>query len=726
MKKNLKIILILNTILMIFLLVYKTRLYSQAINFGNHNYQNIQKLDSFHDEDYSFAISTGIESNYQAFRKDIVPSVNNEQNVQFLIANGNYVTEGNKSEYLVLKDITNNLKVPVFFGMGSNEAIEGSRNYFEYFGNYYYSFSHGDSYYIFVDSTLSGKYEEQLKWFENELQKCTEYKNTFVFLNDSPVEKTNKSNLTQMQKDKLKQMFATSKVDYVVYNGTEITDQVVDGVTYISTGNNSKGNEIRSKHKQAGYYLINVSDDEISYEYKEVAAKRKEYKFDVINEFFAYFDSVQYFEVLNILFYLSLVLFVFIYLYQKLTEPTNYYPDFSYDYEFQNDKKLKIAMFTNNYLPFIGGVPISIQRLTEELEKMGHEVVIFAPDYPEKIKEKNVVRVKLLHYTTRGNFNFAIANIFSKDYKHQFVAEDFDIVHVHHSFWLGTAGLNLAHKQNIPVVFTYHTRLEFYSENIPFGKTAFKNYFSHEMVYKFAQKCDGVIAPTQSAFEYLENIKVGTPKIISPTGIDFSKYQEVTPIENLRSSDDEIILCTVSRLSVEKNIEFLIDGLNLLRKKSDTKFKCYIIGSGPEEEELKQKVIDLNLDDIIIFTGAVPPNKVVSYYTQSDIFVFASISETQGMVLLEAMAGHCPVVCINSSGVNDVVTNKYNGFKTNYDMNEWTQKLQLLVEDNELRLQLAQNAYDYSLDFSKEIIASNIATFYHKLISKKEQNNEQR
>lgn len=725
MKKKIKIILVLNTILMIFLLVYKTRLYSQGIEFGNHNYQNIQKLDSFQQENYSFVVPTGVESNFQALRKYTVPSVNSEKNVQFVISNGNNVTEGDKSEYLVLKDITSDLTVPVFFGLGANEARAGSRNYFEYFGNYYYSFSYGNSYYIFADTTFTSKLDEQQQWFETELAKSKDYSNTFVFLNDSPIDQQQSDKITAEQKQKLANMLSLNNIDFVIYNGQEINEDTVGGVNYISTGNHSQ-DKVHRRNKQAGYFLINVDNDNISYEYKEVSPSSKKYKFNVVNEIVSYIDSIQYFEVLDILFYLSIALFVFIYFYQKLTEPTNYYPDFSYDYEYHKGRKLKIAMFTNNYLPFIGGVPISIQRLSEELVKMGHEVVIFAPEYPEKIKEQNVVRVKLLHYTTRGNFNFAIANIFSKEYKQKFIEEDFDIVHVHHSFWLGTAGLNLAHKQNIPVVFTYHTRLEFYSENLPIGKTAFKNYFSHEMVYKFAQKCDGVIAPTQSAFEYLENIKVGTPKIISPTGIDFSIYQQQPPIENLRSSDDEVVLCTVSRLSVEKNIEFLIDGLNLLRKKTTTKFKCYIIGSGPEEKELKQKVSDLGLDEIIIFTGAIAPTKVVSYYMQSDIFVFASISETQGMVLLEAMAGHCPVVCINSSGVNDVVTNKYNGFKTNYDMNEWTKKLQLLVEDEKLRLQLAENAYNYSLDYSKEKIASNIATFYQKLVSKKEQNNEQR
>lgn len=725
MKKKLKIVLVLNSILMVFLLVYKTKLYSQAIDFGNHNYQNIQQLDSMQQENYSFAIANGIESNFQALRKYVVPSINQQPDIQFLIANGNYVTDGDKSEYLVLRDITKELKIPTLFGFGANEAQAGSRNFFSYFGNYYYSFSYGDSYFIFVDSTHTSASNAQITWLENELKNSQDYHNTFVFLNDSPIGPKHETQFSSRQKDYLTVDFKKNNIDYVIYNGSEINEQTIEGVNYISTGNQQTSKEHRN-NEQTGYFLIDVKDDTISAKYQEVTPTRKNYHFNFVNEFIGFVDSIQYFEVLNVLFYLSIALFIFIYFYQKLTEPNNFYPDFSYDYEYHEDRKLKIAMFTNNYLPFIGGVPISIQRLTEELEKMGHEVIIFAPQYPEKIKEQGVYRIKLLHYTTRGNFNFAIANIFSKEYKQKFVAEDFDIVHVHHSFWLGTAGLNLARKQNIPVVFTYHTRLEFYSENIPIGKTAFKNYFSHEMVYKFAQKCDGVIAPTQSAFEYLENIKVGTPKIISPTGIDFSKYQTMPPIANLRSSDDEVVLCTVSRLSVEKNIEFLIDGLNLLRKKSQVKFKCYIIGSGPEEAELKQKVHDLALDENIIFTGAVAPNQVVSYYMQSDIFVFASISETQGMVLLEAMAGHCPVVCINSSGVNDVVTNKYNGFKTNYDLNEWTEKLQLLVEDSELRKQLADNAYNYSLDYSKEIIASNIATFYQKLISKKEQNNEQR
>lgn len=333
-------------------------------------------------------------------------------------------------------------------------------------------------------------------------------------------------------------------------------------------------------------------------------------------------------------------------------------------------KKLKIAMFTNNYFPFIGGVPISISRLSKELRNEGHDVYIFAPKYPnqETDKDEGVVRCKLLRYHKTKIFNFAIVNIFSSRIRKEFERHDFDIVHVHHPFWMGTKGLKLAKKHNIPSILTYHTRFDKYYHYVPIAKKLFKNILAHQIVKKFSQKCTTIFAPTDSSKEYLTEIGVERPISVIPTGIDFEVFEEAKfdifdgvkeeTLKKKYAKNGEVLLCSVSRLSEEKNIYFLIDSMKYIKEHTNIPFKCIIVGEGPEEGNIRAKIQAENLTGNIELVGNIPPDEISKYYIASDLFVFSSKSETQGMVLLEAMAGYCPVVAVSAGGIEDVIIDR--------------------------------------------------------------------
>jgi len=379
-------------------------------------------------------------------------------------------------------------------------------------------------------------------------------------------------------------------------------------------------------------------------------------------------------------------------------------------------------MFTNNYFPFIGGVPISIARLAKGLRNQGHKVVIFAPKYPfETIEESNVIRCNLLIYYRSKPFDFAIVNIFSKEIEEKFSKENFDVIHVHHPFWMGTKGLELGKKYALPVVLTYHTRLEKYAHNLPLFKQTFENIASHKLIKIFSQKCDAIIAPTNSASEYLANIGVSRDKTILPTGVDFDFYNNielglVELITKKYKLKNEVVLCTVSRLTQEKNIYFLLSGIKRIKDNSKVHFKCIIIGSGPESENILKTIEEQDLEDTVILVGAVSPKDVCKYYMASDIFVFSSQSETQGMVILEAMAGKCAVVAIRSSGIDDIIQNDYNGYKTKADIDLWSEKIIYLIEHPNILKEMRQNAYDFSNKFSLDLMAENTLEVYHNAI----------
>jgi len=187
-------------------------------------------------------------------------------------------------------------------------------------------------------------------------------------------------------------------------------------------------------------------------------------------------------------------------------------------------------------------------------------------------------------------------------------------------------------------------------------------------------------------------------------------------------TQNEVILCSVSRLTEEKNIYFLLNGLKRIKDNSKVPFKCIIIGDGPEKQNILKTIADQGLNDTVILLGSVSPEEVCKFYMASDIFVFSSQSETQGMVILEAMAGKCSVVAIRSSGIDDIIQSGYNGFKTKADLNLWSEKVIYLMENPKILKKMSQNAYDFSNKFSLDAMAETTVKVYRKAIIHKKTN----
>ncbi|MGV6816226.1 MAG: glycosyltransferase [Thiotrichales bacterium] len=295
-------------------------------------------------------------------------------------------------------------------------------------------------------------------------------------------------------------------------------------------------------------------------------------------------------------------------------------------------------------------------------------------------------------------------------------------MHVHHPFWLGKRGLRLAKRRALPVVFTYHTRLERYTHYVPLPGLALKNLAAHFLIKRFANQCDAIITPPPSTEEYLRNLGVSTLVETIPTGIDMQAYArwKQTEIDALRGryvTANERLLVSVSRLAKEKNLDFLIEALLKTRQQTGTPFKCVLIGDGPEKSRLTEKVAHLGLADTIFFAGSIPPEEVPRYYLAADAFVFASTSETQGMVLVEAMAGGCPVVAVRASGVYDVIHDGYNGFAVTEAIDAWAAALSELLKDPKCIRSMAHNAREFAADYASEKITERITRLYRRVIA---------
>ncbi|BBO86683.1 glycosyl transferase (plasmid) [Desulfosarcina ovata subsp. sediminis] len=471
------------------------------------------------------------------------------------------------------------------------------------------------------------------------------------------------------------------------------------------------------------YQIVNVAvgADQAVFENIE-AAERLGTLREKLETLKLYLHSFFYISLFNALLVLSLISLVALKLYSMILRQESLYRDFSVDETAFSQKPFRVAMFTNNYLPFIGGVPLSIDRLCRGLVQVGEAVKIFAPAYPEPWidpQDGGVVRCPALFNMRLAGF--PVANVLSRKIKAAFSAFECDLVHVHHPFWLGKKGMQLAKKHGLPVVFTYHTRLERYTHYLPFPGTALKNLAAHLMIKRFANHCDAIITPTPSTEEYLRNLGVSALIETIPTGVGMEDYTCWTPqqVQALRSrytAAEEPLLISVSRMAREKNLDFLIDGLAKVKKRIRIPFKCLLVGEGPEKRRLMETVAALGLNEQVVFTGNMLPRDVARCYLAADLFVFASTSETQGMVLIEAMAGGCPVVAVRASGVYDVVRDGYNGMIVAESTESWSKAVATLLMDRIRLSELSANSRGFAEAYAEEKIAQRVLTLYRRVV----------
>ena len=735
MKNKSKIYLFILIIIILILISYKIYAPYTIQDFNAVNVKNMDIIkNDIKEDEFTFAVVGNIENSIAIFDNRILEKINNNQ-VDFILSTGNNLRDGDESKYRVFYRTLEKMNIPFLTAIGSSEIKDdGNENFYKYFGPFYFSFQIDDSYFIFVDTTENTNLNWQKQWLESELQQAQEYEKKFVVMNKTPlkidteylIDDSIKYIEDESLRDYYQNIFATYDVNSVFSSNLELYHQKeIRGVNYFVSG--GAGGELIFDNEKSFYHYLLV---DVKQEGIEVKVERLENNPGTLSKLmvniWVALQSFFFANYINILLFLFIGLTIFYILHHEINKEVDYYRDFAYADNELKDKKLKIAMFTNNYFPVIGGVPISIQRLSKALRKRGHEVKIFAPEYKEKSKkEENIIRCKSLYYYEESGLEFPVTNIYSPQIKKDFKAEDFDLVHAHHPFWLGKKGGKLADKFNLPLAFTYHTRLEKYAHYVPnilFMRKFFANRLSHFLIRSFANNTDAVFAPTESTKEYLRNVGVSRYIKVMPTGIDFDYYErDEVEINNLRKEligDSEHLLISVSRLSKEKNLYFILDGIKRLKEKSNLNFKLIIIGSGSEKENIEEFIKNNSLENYIELIGAVDFREMAKYYLASDLFVFASTTETQGMVLLEAMAGYNPVVAVKSSGIDDVIENGYNGFKTDEEIEEWSSKIEQLLKENDFS-KFEENARSMAENYSLGKMGLEAEELYYKIMQLK-------
>lgn len=732
-RSYLRWIFYLNLITVLALVSYKIYLNFFEQDFDSVHSAQVERIEAALQtkESFRFAVVGNINNSVGIFERKIIPMLNAAQ-VDFVISAGNAVSNGGEDKYRALNRTLSHLELPYVLTFGRNEySTFGSFRFYEHYGPYFFSFTAANSRFIFLDSTGKTPFQWQLRWLREQLS-TSEADNIFLFLGH-PLHQVHEETLLydaeqylghEHFRKGLMELIDEYPIDAVFSANLSLFQSITEnGTTFITTGG-AGGLVLNNEESFYHFVTVNVQGDEVTSHVEKLDIGQHR-MFKTLESLWFFVHSVFYVGYHNFILLVCILAVVGIKLHQIVFRERDYYPNFELDPSSYLNKSLKVAMLTNNYLPFIGGVPLSIERLRLGLKRLGHQVLVAAPSYHgQKEQGDEVIRVNCL-FAFGKNKELRLANIFHPGLWKKISRFQPDIIHIHHPFWLGSLGLWIARRQKVPAVYTYHTRLEHYAHFVPLPGRLFRNLISHYLIKRFANKCDGVIVPTYSAEEYLRALGVRTDVYVQPTGIDFERFQKVTPedIAKLRASlniEKERILISVSRLSTEKNIDFMINAVARLHQDSPVPFRFLLIGDGNERLRLQQRINRLGLSAVITLIGSVPPEDIPTYYRLGDAFLFASKSETQGMVILEAMAAGLPVVAVRSSGIDDVVQDGFNGFKTRENQDAWLERTLQLLTDEELRRNLSNNALTFAERFGIDNFARDVNGIYARVLAAKD------
>ena len=374
------------------------------------------------------------------------------------------------------------------------------------------------------------------------------------------------------------------------------------------------------------------------------------------------------------------------------------------------NKTLHIAFVTNNYKPYSGGVVRSIESFRKELIKQGHKVSIITLDFGEKnlTEDKSVFRITCPIKFEHMSNPIAIPIFTYYQVKNLINKLNPDIIHTHHPFLLGKSALRAAKKLEIPIVFTYHTLYDKFLHYVPAPDKLLIPIINIR-IKLFCSKINGIIVPSTHVKNLLKQKKIETYNKIIPTGISQNFYLKTF---SYKQKSRPFKLVTVSRFAKEKNINFLID---IFSKLSPKEFNFTLVGFGNELKSLQQYAYEelKLLEKNVTFVVKPQKKKLIKLYKESDLFIYASQTETQGLVTCEALAAGTPVVALNGPGQSDIIDGK-NGVLVNSkeEMISWIEKIS---KDESLHKQMQKNAFETAQMYSSETMTKKLIDFYLKM-----------
>ena len=383
-------------------------------------------------------------------------------------------------------------------------------------------------------------------------------------------------------------------------------------------------------------------------------------------------------------------------------------------------ERMHIAHFTNTYKPNVNGVVRSVSSFRDAFTRMGHNVFIFAQearDYEDTepfVFRYPAVKIPTVDYSAVLPVSHSINSVLP--------VLKLDVIHSNHPTLLGDVAATKAKDLGLPLVFTFHTRYDMYSHYVPFSQAFVKSVITRS-VARYLRLCNHIVTPTESIRQMLLDVGVRGPVTAVPTGIDLRPYQQADgqAIREKYGWGQDKVLVSIGRMAPEKNWTTLLDAMaQVCEQRHDV--RLVLIGSGPQAKELEEYAAKLGIGDKVQFTGLVPMDAVPAHLKAADMFVFASISETQGLVTMEAMSAGLPVVAVDATGTSDEVTDGEQGLLTENDSDALAQAILKVLDDPALYARLKDGATRKAQSFDIMAKARQMLDVYAQAIEDKKAN----
>jgi 1,2-diacylglycerol 3-alpha-glucosyltransferase len=281
---------------------------------------------------------------------------------------------------------------------------------------------------------------------------------------------------------------------------------------------------------------------------------------------------------------------------------------------------------------------------------------------------------------------------------------------------MGRYASEVAKASNIPLLFTHHTQYDQYTRYVPIIRKRAKK-FLYDFLKNFCNKCNLIIAPSQSIQRVIRSYGTKTPIQVVPNGIDIKRFQTVKGISTPRilsrlKPNYKIILYT-GRVAREKNIDFIVKALKIAITEYPEVY-LVIVGNGSALKSLMKLTARIGLTGQVIFTGKVSYNQITNYYHAADFFMTASKTEVHPLVLLEALASGLPIIAVDAIGTSDIITENKTGYLTREDLDEFAKKIVYLLK-NPVRLNMmSEEALRKSKEYSIPATAKKMVKAYKK------------
>jgi 1,2-diacylglycerol 3-alpha-glucosyltransferase len=379
---------------------------------------------------------------------------------------------------------------------------------------------------------------------------------------------------------------------------------------------------------------------------------------------------------------------------------------------------MKIGMFTDSYLPAHDGVATSVAAVSKQLKKLGHDVYIIAPEYPHTKDPKYVYRIFSVRIYKEPEIRVGLE--IPQPALLKISAIDFDIIHGHSGGAISFLGWQLALLRNVPFVETYHTLWKFYHHYFFFPRLITPGLIKKISVL-FGNDCDALIAPTHKVKKVLVSYGIKKKIYVLPSGIEREKFlhQEKGYLHNsLDIPRTTKILLTVGRLEKEKSLDFLIRAFAGIHT-ACPETVLVIVGEGRDRLKLQQLAYSLHVQGVTYFVRVVPYVDMHKIYADSDLFLFASRTETQGIVITEALTSGVPVVAVDDVAFDGVIQQGYNGFLVRKNREEYVEKVVTILKNGSQMKILSINAKESSVGFSARKSALSLENIYKELIVEK-------